>query len=153
MDIFKFAEEVKEKAKLILQQDGYHCPLIMCLTPAGQNIIPLTISSEEEKMKTLAAIKKLMEKENVWAYITITEGWMVTGKGSKPIDLSIRPSEAPDSVKILMVSVVTGKRIKTWSIPVKNEKGKITFGKEKIMDTQNGSQVGGLFMGLLPELH
>lgn len=153
MDVFKLAEQAKERAKLLLQRDGKHCPMIICLTPKGQSIIPLTISSEEEKIKTLATVRNLMEKENVWAYITITEGWMVCGEKNRPIDLNIKPSQSPNSVKVLMISAVTRKRSKMWSIPVERNQDKIIFGKEKILDTQDGSKIGGLFFSLLSEPH
>jgi hypothetical protein len=98
MDIFKFAEETKKQAKLLFQKDGTHCPMIICMTPTGKSIIPLTISSELEKLRVLAVVKKFMEKTNVWAYISINKGWMVTGDPNKPINLQERPSLSPDRV-------------------------------------------------------
>jgi len=153
MDIFEIANQAKDKAKSFLQKDGKVQPVIICFTPTEQAIIPLTFS-QEEKLKVMAAIKKIMEVKHVWAYIQINEGWMVKGSMDKPVDLNIKPSQHPDNIKVLTVSAVTRKRSKMWAIPVERMHGIVMFGKEKILDTQDGSwKIGGLFFSLLSKLH
>ena len=153
MDVFGFAERIKEKAKQTLIKDGTHVPMIFCLTPDKVCLIPLQMENDIEKMIIMAKVKQIMEKHNVWAYIVIMKAWMVTGKGKK-IDPSIRPSQSPDRVNILMVSAITHKRKKMWSIPVENKHGRIEFGEEKVLDTKTkGESTGGLFMDLLGNIH
>jgi len=151
MDVFGFAEKVKEKAKRTLIQDGNHAPIMFCMTQKRMLIIPLQFETEEEKYNTLSRIKHLMTSMNVWAYIIVIKAWMVTGIN---VDISVRPSQSPDRVNILMVSAVTHQRKKTWSIPVENIHGIISFGKEIVMDTENKNQrVSGNFMDLLGFIH
>jgi hypothetical protein len=152
-DVFEFAEKIKEKAKRTLIQDGTHAPIMFCMTPEKMAVIALEMRTEEEKIKCLATIKKFMQINNVWAYVTILKAWMVSGK-SGPVDLSIRPSQAPDRINILIITAVTHKRRKMWAIPVNNIHGIITFGKEMVMDTKNTKQrVEGLFSELLGVIH
>jgi hypothetical protein len=151
MDVFGFAEKVKEKAKQTLIQDGTHAPIMFCMTPKKMLVIPLQFETEKEKYDTLTRVKHLMGSMNVWAYILIIKAWMVSGPG---IDLSTRPSQSPDRVNILMISAVTHQRKKTWSIPVENMHGIISFGKEIVLDTENkNQQVSGNFMDLLGLIH
>lgn len=151
MDVFEFAIKIKEKAKQTLIKDGDHAPIMFCMTPKKMLVIPLQFETEKEKYSTLSKIKKLMDSMNVWAYIIIIKAWMVSGQG---VDTSTRPSQAPDRVNILMVSAVTHQRKKMWSIPVENEHGNISFGKEIVMDTESKNQkVSGNFMDLLGLIH
>ena len=151
MDVFGFAEKVKEKAKRTLIQDGNHAPIMFCMTQKKMLVIPLQFETEEEKYNTLSRIKHIMDSMNVWAYIIIIKAWMISGKG---IDLSTRPSQSPDRVNILMISAVTHQRKKMWSIPVENIHGIISFGEEIVLDTENKKQqVSGTFMDLLGNIH
>lgn len=150
MDVFVFAQGVKEAAKSKLIEDGKHDPLILCLMPKEVCVLPILMKDEQEKLRTLEKLKKLIKLFNVWAYVVITEGRMLSLKAD---DLLIKPSESPDSVKILMVSAISYKRRVAWSIPINKDDGKISFGKETSLDTEKGFTVTGLFMDLLPEIN
>ena len=151
MDVFGFAEKVKEKAKRTLIQDGTHAPIMFCMTSKRTLIIPLQFETEKGKYDTLTRIKHLMNSMNVWAYIIVIKAWMLSGKN---VDLSVMPSQSPDRVNILMISAVTHQRKKTLSIPVENIHGIISFGKEIVLDTENkNQQVSGNFMDLLGMIH
>lgn len=132
-DPFEYATFITDFAKGILQNDGFHSPMIHYQTPdLNWNISQLVITDKADKYLLMKDFAKFVEKEKIIAIICIFESWYTEldkNVFEKVGYQNMIISELKEKKEALIIDVVTKDlKIKNIEIPFKrNLFGKVIF--------------------------
>lgn len=105
----KFIPKVLRAAEKWFAEDGRIAPGYFVYTPDDEwQHIHIKMGNEQEKAASFAAMQEV--RKLCHAAIFITETWMVQAKDGGKLDLSVRPSQHPDRVEAVQVTLWEGKR-------------------------------------------
>ena len=141
------------KAKEMLQLDGYHVPIVLCFDKKNQ-LTPIIFNNtnDEEKYKCIQEIKTIIKEKNIIKYFSIIEAYQRTANNLKEAKYmqdnwdTEQPSAYPDSMRqeVLVISEMNKNHTgKTTSVEFKKIDGKITFqGENSIIINEDNPASG-----------
>lgn len=141
LNVFEYAEDVKNIAKKELEEKGSITPIFILITPINTTIpLPFMFKYPEEKKELFRKFRYIIRLMDIRAYVIVTEGYGVY----RPMNMdrtNFKASEQPDRQEQLLVIAVTKERKKCWSIDFEKEYGRMMLEEEKIIDTEDPKTV------------
>lgn len=127
------AQGVRDRARRILERDGYHQSIAVILS-RGPNgglaptaVSPKTrLSGEEAKDGFVTAIRRIIQAHDTVAVITISEAWTLRGKAAAEWldNATSGPIKAhPDRVEILGVTIEERSKTTAWRAVILRDGG------------------------------
>lgn len=115
LEMAQLVEQVKIKARLIVETNEEHMPIVLILSPNNQvNLVGLTGFNERVKEIYKEALPKLLQHFNAIGYIQIFEGWQASvspeSETCKKLESrEVKISELPpdDKQEILILTYAT----------------------------------------------
>lgn len=105
----EFMPKLLRIAEKWFAEDGQIAPGYFVYTPDDQwQNLDIKMGNEQQKAASFAAMQEV--RKLCHAAIFVTETWMVQAKVDGKLDLSVRPSEHPDRVEAINVTLWEGKR-------------------------------------------
>lgn len=132
-------EEIKIRAKEVLEKDGYHSPMVIGFRDNKAFIISVpAYNTDEEKEKVFGDLTVSLRNLKADMFIHIFEAWMVMRKENEELNTNIMPSKHPNRVEVLYISGKTKHQTYSIYIPFIRLGKRIIFEKEEIIDANKG---------------
>lgn len=144
----RWAEAMREKARVNFDSDGYLLPTFMVLGHDGISIIaaPDSMQSEETKDQMAEWIRGFAQEQHARAVIFISEAWMLTLEPGHTGPLP-KPSESAKRQERAILTLDTKLTLKMWSIPI-DRSGDAPFLRGE-WEEMPGTSRGGRFSDIL----
>lgn len=149
-EVLDFMEEIKEKGKKILYEQGNHSMIFFLIS--GHSVIPTVVECSDKDM-IAKSIREAVKMSSASAVLQISEVWFVKidkskskDKGLTEEDKNIIPSKSKNRIEALMISLCSRDGYnKIIQIPFKRtESNKIIFDNEMVIEGEGN--IEGRFM-------
>lgn len=130
-ELIENMEHFIEKAKFLLERDGYLVPVAFLFSGDNIGVIGLNFKDQREKQMTMLALKKKADENDADAIIVVVESWYISSPGDKKIVKVKDLGSHPDRKECIFVFGECEYGIATLMQKFEKYKDEIIF-KEKI---------------------
>lgn len=144
----EIAKGMNEYAMKLMQEDGYHVPLLFGFGPQWQSMLIDMSDAARSNVPMRDAIAEVGRSLELIAFVMIGECWMVEWHPNMPEEYGPFPSEGsqlrdhPLRKSCIQVCAVHPKGKMMWVTPYSDEGGRIVMGKTHEWEGENVS--GGI---------
>lgn len=135
-------------------KDGEHEPIAFGFNSKHElSIIPLRFSNASQREQEALLLKAIAKEREIEVYIYVSEAWMThhTVKHGTPINAETlgRPSESPNKIECLFISLETQYNKDAKVFEIKRDKEEIYLVDLPMTDDTKIAMMGGQFSNLI----